>query len=90
MLIAIMIVAILLLLLLIIKFKVHAFVALIIVSLLYRTRCSDSGRKILPTLLGGFGNTLAAVALLVGLGAMIGRLLEIIWRSQSACRFTNQ
>ena len=34
MLIAIMIVAILLLLLLIIKFKVHAFVALIIVSLL--------------------------------------------------------
>ena len=45
MLIVIMIVAILLLLLLIIKFKVHAFVALIIVEFTYRTRCSDSGRK---------------------------------------------
>ena len=77
MLIAIMIVAILLLLLLIIKFKVHAFVALIIVSLLTALAAQIPVDKILPTLLGGFGNTLAAVALLVGLGAMIGRLLEI-------------
>lgn len=77
MLIAIMIVAILLLLLLIIKFKVHAFVALIIVSLLTALAAGIPVEKILPTLLGGFGNTLAAVALLVGLGAMIGRLLEI-------------
>lgn len=77
MLIAIMIVAILLLLLLIIKFKVHAFVALIIVSLLTALAAQIPVEKILPTLLGGFGNTLAAVALLVGLGAMIGRLLEI-------------
>lgn len=77
MLIAIMIVAILLLLLLIIKFKVHAFVALIIVSLLTALAAQIPVDKILPTLLSGFGNTLAAVALLVGLGAMIGRLLEI-------------
>ena len=77
MLIAIMIAAILLLLLLIIKFKVHAFVALIIVSLLTALAAGIPVEKILPTLLGGFGNTLAAVALLVGLGAMIGRLLEI-------------
>ncbi|MEE6030257.1 GntP family permease, partial [Avibacterium paragallinarum] len=33
--------------------------------------------QILPTLTKGFGGTLASVALLVGLGAMIGRLLEI-------------
>ena len=77
MLIAIMILAILLLLLLIIKFKVHAFVALIIMSLLTALATQIPVEKILPTLLGGFGNTLAAVALLVGLGAMIGRLLEI-------------
>src|SRR6185312_8132900 len=31
---------------------------------------------ILPTLTGGFGGTLASVALLVGLGAMLGRMLE--------------
>lgn len=77
MLILIMIAAILLLLLLIMKFKVHAFVALILVSLLTALAAGIPVNKILPTLLTGFGNTLASVALLVGLGAMIGRLLEI-------------
>lgn len=77
MLILIMIAAVLLLLLLIMKFRVHAFVALVIVSLLTALATNIPVDKILPTLLSGFGNTLAAVALLVGLGAMIGRLLEI-------------
>ncbi|KAE9533606.1 GntP family permease [Ursidibacter arcticus] len=77
MLIFTMIAAILLLLVLIMKFKVHAFVALIIVSLLTALATGIPVDKILPTLLGGFGSTLASVALLVGLGAMIGRLLEI-------------
>ncbi|MDO9949777.1 GntP family permease [Glaesserella parasuis] len=77
MLIFTMIVAIILLLVMIMKFKVHAFVALIIVSLLTALVTGISVDKILPTLLGGFGSTLASVALLVGLGAMIGRLLEI-------------
>ena len=77
MLILIMLAAILLLLVLIIKFKVHAFVALLIVSLLTALVTGIPIDKILPTLLGGFGSTLASVALLVGLGAMIGRLLEI-------------
>lgn len=75
MLIFIMIVAVLLLLLLIIKFKMHAFVALVLVSLLIALTAGISVDKILLTLLTGFGNTLASVALLVGLGAMIGRLL---------------
>ncbi|ASU15512.1 GntP family permease [Actinobacillus pleuropneumoniae] len=77
MLIFIMVVAIIALLVLIIKFKVHAFVALLIVSLLTALAAGIPVDKILPTLLTGFGNTLASVALLVGLGAMIGRLLEI-------------
>lgn len=69
--------AILALLVLIIRFKMHAFVALILVSLLTALAAGIPVDKILPTLLNGFGNTLASVALLVGLGAMIGRLLEI-------------
>ncbi|MDG6276109.1 GntP family permease [Glaesserella parasuis] len=77
MLIFTMVVAIILLLVMIMKFKVHAFVALIIVSLLTALATGISVDKILPTLLGGFGSTLASVALLVGLGVMIGRLLEI-------------
>ncbi|TGY47786.1 GntP family permease [Rodentibacter caecimuris] len=77
MLIFILVASIAVLLLLIIKFNVHAFVALTIVSLLTAIATGIPVDKILPTLLTGFGNTLASVALLVGLGAMIGRLLEI-------------
>lgn len=77
MLLFIMFAAIILLLVLIMKFKVHAFVALILVSLLTALVAGIPVDKILPTLLSGFGGTLASVALLVGLGAMIGRLLEI-------------
>ncbi|WP_040976255.1 GntP family permease [Necropsobacter massiliensis] len=77
MLIFIMIASVLVLLLLIMKFRVHAFVALFIVSLLTALATGIPIDKLLPTLLNGFGGTLASVALLVGLGAMIGRLLEI-------------
>ncbi|MBX0299658.1 GntP family permease [Cryobacterium sp. 1639] len=68
--------AILLLLVLIMKFKVHAFLALILVSLLTAIATGIPTAQLMPTLLTGFGGTLASVALLVGLGAMLGRMLE--------------
>ena len=68
--------AILLLLVLIMKFKVHAFLSLIIVSLLTAVATGIPTESLMPTLLGGFGSTLGSVALLVGLGAMLGRMLE--------------
>lgn len=77
MLIVIMVAAIFLLLLLIMKFKVHAFVALILVSVLTALAAGIPVKEVLPVMLKGFGGTLASVALLVGLGAMIGRLLEV-------------
>ncbi|MFC5929588.1 GntP family permease [Cryobacterium melibiosiphilum] len=64
------------LLTLIMKFKVHAFLALIIVSLLTAVATGIPTTQLMPTLLSGFGGTLASVALLVGLGAMLGRMLE--------------
>lgn len=69
--------AVIILLVLIMKFRVHAFVALTLVSLGTALATGIEVNKVLSTLLGGFGSTLASVALLVGLGAMIGRLLEI-------------
>ena len=89
MLIAIMIVAILLLLLLIIKFKVHAFVALIIVSLLTALAAQipvENPANLARWIWGYTGSSY----LLVGLGAMIGRLLEITGGAKVLCRFTNQ
>ncbi|TDQ59758.1 GntP family gluconate:H+ symporter [Mesocricetibacter intestinalis] len=69
--------AVITLLILIMRFRVHAFVALTLVSLLTALFTGTPFNKVVPTMLGGFGSTLASVALLVGLGAMIGRLLEI-------------
>ncbi len=69
-------VAIALLLLLIMKFKVHAFASLILVSLLTALATGIELPKIVPSMLSGFGGTLASVAILVGLGAMIGKILE--------------
>ncbi|GIF42872.1 GntP family permease [Actinoplanes xinjiangensis] len=68
--------AVLLLLFLIIKLKLHAFVALVLVSLLTALATQVPLGDIVSTLTSGFGSTLASVALLVGLGAMLGRLME--------------
>ncbi|OIS94662.1 GntP family permease [Brucella cytisi] len=75
--------AVLLLLLLIIRFRVHAFVALIIVSLLTALATGIPAGNILTTITAAFGSTLGGVALLVGLGAMLGRLLEISGGAQA-------
>lgn len=69
--------SILVLLILIIRFRIHAFLALTFVSIGVALATGVPFNKVLPTVLGGFGSTLAGVALLVGLGAMIGRLLEV-------------
>jgi GntP family gluconate:H+ symporter len=64
------------LLFLIMKLKLHAFLALILVSLLTALATRIPLEDVVTTLTEGFGGTLANVALLVGLGAMLGRLLE--------------
>lgn len=70
------------LLFLIIKLKMHAFLALVLVSLLTALATRIPLTDVVPTMLTGFGATLASVALLVGLGAMIGRLLEVTGGAQ--------
>ena len=68
--------AVAVLLFLIMKLKLHAFLALVLVSLLTALATRIPLEDVVTTLTGGFGTTLASVALLVGLGAMLGRLLE--------------
>lgn len=70
-------VSIALLLVLIIRFKVHAFLALILVSLATAAASGIPPSQVVGVLTEGFGSTLASVALLVGLGAMLGRLVEV-------------
>jgi gluconate:H+ symporter, GntP family len=64
------------LLFLIMKLKLHSLLALVLVSLLTALATRIPLEDVVTTLTGGFGTTLASVALLVGLGAMLGRLLE--------------
>ena len=74
--------AVALLLVLIIGLRLHAFVALILVSFLTALVAGIPVGDVVSTVLEGFGTTLASVALLVGLGAMIGKLLEVTGGAQ--------
>lgn len=68
--------AVALLLFLIIRLKMHAFVALVLVSLLTAVAAGIPIADVPDALLTGFSGTLGSVALLVGFGVMVGRLLE--------------
>ena len=76
--------AIVLILLLIVKLRVHALLTLVSVSLLTAVATGLPMDKIVnDVLLKNFGGTLSSVALLVGLGAMLGRLVETSGGAQS-------
>ncbi|GGW89384.1 GntP family permease [Alteromonas halophila] len=68
---------IMLLMVLIIAVRIHALIALIIVSLVTALLTGIAPANVLDVMLEGFGSTLAAVALLVGLGGMLGKILEV-------------
>ncbi len=69
--------AVLLILFLVIKVRLHAFLVLIVVSLLTAIATGLPLDAIVgEVLVTSFGGTLGSVALLIGLGAIIGRLVE--------------
>ncbi|UEJ84238.1 GntP family permease [Brachybacterium halotolerans subsp. kimchii] len=69
-------VAVALILFLVIKVRLHAFLVLVIVSLLTALATGIPSGAIIETLVDGFGSTLGSVALLIGFGAVLGRLIE--------------
>jgi GntP family gluconate:H+ symporter len=74
--------AVALLLFLIIKVKLHAFISLVLVSLVTAVVAGIPVADVPTALLSGFGSTLGSVALLVGFGVMLGRLLEVTGGAQ--------
>jgi GntP family gluconate:H+ symporter len=74
--------AVALLLFLIMKLRLHAFVSLVLVSLLTAIVAGIPLVDVPTALLTGFSGTLGSVALLVGFGVMLGRLLEITGGAQ--------
>ena len=76
--------AILLILVMIIRFRVHALLTLVLVSLLTAIVAGLPLEAIVDqVLIKNFGGTLGSVAILVGFGAMLGRLVETSGGAQS-------
>lgn len=69
-------IGILVLLILILFYKVHAFVSLIIGSVLVGLGTGMSFQSIISAIQTGMGGTLGSVATIVGLGAIFGEMLE--------------
>ncbi|MGA9873344.1 MAG: GntP family permease [Rhodococcus sp. (in: high G+C Gram-positive bacteria)] len=74
--------AVAVLLFLIMKVKLHAFVSLVLVSAVTAVAAGIPLADVPAALLSGFSTTLGSVALLVALGVMVGRLLEITGGAQ--------
>ena len=74
--------AVALLLVLIMVVKLHAFVSLVLVSVVTAIAVGFDFAEIPDVLFFGFADTLGSVALLVAFGVMLGRLLEITGGAQ--------
>src|SRR5215469_9557949 len=64
------------LLVLILAVKLHAFLALLISAMTLGLTAGMPADKVLKSIQSGFGEALGFIAVVVGLGAMIGRFLE--------------
>jgi len=72
-----------LLLLLIITFKIHAFLALLLVSILVAVSTTIPLVDVFTLVANGVGSTMGKVALIIALGAILGRLIEVSGGVQS-------
>lgn len=76
MLITLAVLAVAALLVMVIWLKVPAFIALLVVSVLTALAAGIAPAEVMPLVMEGLGGTLGSVALLVGLGAMLGGIVE--------------
>ncbi|MCU1716918.1 SLC13 family permease [Pseudomonas sp. 5P_3.1_Bac2] len=72
-----------LLLLLVLKYKLQPFVALILVSLIVALSAGVKATDLVATIEGGMGKTLGHIAIIIALGAMIGRIIELSGGSEA-------
>ena len=71
-----LLIAVVLLILLTTRFRVHPFIALLLISIVYGFRAGMSYSMIVDAINGGFGGTLGKVGLIIFLGVIIGAFLE--------------
>jgi GntP family gluconate:H+ symporter len=76
MLLIIAVLGVVLLLLMVIKAKVQPFVALLVVSLLVALASGIPTGEVMKVMTAGMGGVLGSVTIIIGLGAMLGRMIE--------------
>ncbi|MFW5700568.1 MAG: gluconate:H+ symporter, partial [Cyclobacteriaceae bacterium] len=78
--------AITILLLLVLKLKLHAFIALLLVSILVGIASGMPLAQVIESMQNGMASTLGYVATVVGLGAIFGQILEASGGAESVAR----
>src|SRR5690606_14024631 len=76
------VIAIVVLLVLIIKVRLHAFFSLLLVAIFTGLAAGISVTDVVDVVIEGFSSTVGTVALLVGFGAVLGRLVEVTGGAQ--------
>ncbi|MFS0787608.1 GntP family permease [Shouchella sp. 1P09AA] len=70
-------IAIVVLIFLVVKTKVHVFLALIIAASITGLVGGMTPTAVVDAITEGFGNTLGSIAIVIGFGVMMGRILEV-------------
>lgn len=76
-LIAGLLLGVIVLILLVLKTKIHVFLALLIAASIAGLVGGMAPAAVADTISAGFGSTLASIGIVIGLGVMMGRLLEV-------------
>ncbi len=84
---AVAILGVLGLLLMVIKFKIQPFVALLLVSLIVALAAGIPMNKVVGVMTTGMGKVLGSVTMIVGLGAMLGQLIEKTGGAESIANY---
>ncbi|HAM80822.1 GntP family permease [Ornithinibacillus bavariensis] len=61
----------------VLKTKIHAFLALLIAASVTGIVGGMKPTDVVTSITGGFGSTLASIGIIIGLGVMMGRILEV-------------
>ncbi|WP_339212964.1 gluconate:H+ symporter [Ornithinibacillus sp. FSL M8-0202] len=72
-----LIIGIALLIFFVLKTKIHAFLALLIAASITGIIGGMRPTDVVSTITSGFGSTLASIGIIIGLGVMMGRILEV-------------
>lgn len=86
-LLSIAVIGVILLLLLVIKAKVQPFVALLVVSLLVALASGIPPGEVTKVMTAGMGGVLGSITIIIGLGAMLGRMIEHSGGAESLAKF---